>query len=433
MLPLAIAPLGLDSAWVSVLLGVAFGATLERSGFGDARRLAAQFYLTEMRVLKVMFTAIVTALVLLTLAATAGWLDFGALAVNPTWIGTAVLGGLLLGVGFVVGGYCPGTSIVSASTGKVDGLMFVGGVGLGVFAFGETGGLFRTFYDNAGYLGRVTLPDVLGLPFGVTVALVVAMALGMFVGATALERRFGPGAPAAPRRAPPLPGGRWLRAGAAAALVVALAAVARPASGAGSVEERVRLLDGEMSAVLASRSVHVDPLEALGLLHQEIDGQPARFPLNLLDLRPEADFNRFHLVDARPTTLERLRGADGRAIADPRAGASITLLLSNDEAVAEQGWRILRAEGARNLYVLEGGVNLWLDVFRNERPDNRRQTCSKVDETLRHAFPSSLGDRYPFARPSAAQYRTLRASGARPYVTKVRPVTTAPRRTGGCG
>lgn len=155
---LALAPLHLDGFLVPLLLGAAFGATLERSGFGDARRLAAQFMLTELRVLKVMFTAIVTCLLWITLATSVGWLDFGALAVNPTWLGTAAVGGLLLGMGFVVGGYCPGTSIVSAATGKVDGMFFLAGVGAGVFVFGETGGAFRTFYDTAGALGRVTLP-----------------------------------------------------------------------------------------------------------------------------------------------------------------------------------------------------------------------------------------------------------------------------------
>ena len=42
---------------VGTLVGIAFGFTLERGGFGSARILTAQFYLTNMRVLKVMFSA----------------------------------------------------------------------------------------------------------------------------------------------------------------------------------------------------------------------------------------------------------------------------------------------------------------------------------------------------------------------------------------
>jgi hypothetical protein len=47
---------------VAFLIGIAFGWFLERSGMGSARKLAGQFYLRDLTVFKVMFTAIVTAL-----------------------------------------------------------------------------------------------------------------------------------------------------------------------------------------------------------------------------------------------------------------------------------------------------------------------------------------------------------------------------------
>ena len=53
---------------VAALIGFCFGFVLERGGFGNARNLAAQFYLYNMRVLKVMFTAIITAMLLVYLA-----------------------------------------------------------------------------------------------------------------------------------------------------------------------------------------------------------------------------------------------------------------------------------------------------------------------------------------------------------------------------
>ena len=68
------------------LIGFAFGFTLEMSGFGDSRKLAAQFYFTELTVLKVMFTAIVTAMVLLFGAVGLGILDFSQVWVNPTYL-----------------------------------------------------------------------------------------------------------------------------------------------------------------------------------------------------------------------------------------------------------------------------------------------------------------------------------------------------------
>src|SRR3990172_2288232 len=107
------------------LIGFAFGFTLEMSGFGNSRKLAAQFYFTEMTVLKVMFTAIVTAMVLLFGAVSLGLLDFGQVWVNPTYLSSGILGGLIMGVGFIVGGFCPTTSLAAAPPGKLDGIFFV--------------------------------------------------------------------------------------------------------------------------------------------------------------------------------------------------------------------------------------------------------------------------------------------------------------------
>jgi len=58
-----------------------------------------------MTVLKVMFTAIVTAMLLIFLASALLLLDFDRLYVNPTYLWPAIVGGLLLGMGFIIGGY----------------------------------------------------------------------------------------------------------------------------------------------------------------------------------------------------------------------------------------------------------------------------------------------------------------------------------------
>ena len=103
--------------WTYVLFGLvgfAFGFTLEMSGFGNSAKLAAQFYFKELTVLKVMFTAIVTAMVLLFGAVALGVLDFSQVWVNPTYIASGIVGGLIMGVGFIVGGFCPTTSLASA-------------------------------------------------------------------------------------------------------------------------------------------------------------------------------------------------------------------------------------------------------------------------------------------------------------------------------
>lgn len=174
---------------VAFVLGIGFGFFLERAGFGSARKLVSQFYLNDMAVLKVMFTAIITAMTGLWALAHFGLLDPDLLALTPTNLWPQVVGGLVLGAGFLIGGYCPGTSIVAAVSGALDGVGFVAGVLLGTYFVGESWPLLQGFAASSD-LGTLTLPEVLHLPPGAVVALVLAMAIGAFVAAQAIERRF---------------------------------------------------------------------------------------------------------------------------------------------------------------------------------------------------------------------------------------------------
>ena len=118
---------------VAFVIGIGFGFFLERAGFGSARKLTDQFYFRDMAVFRVMFTAIVTAMLGLFYLAAVGWVDLSLVYIQPTYLWPQIVGGLLLGVGFVVGGYCPGTSLVALATGKLDALVFVAGVFAGIF------------------------------------------------------------------------------------------------------------------------------------------------------------------------------------------------------------------------------------------------------------------------------------------------------------
>jgi len=174
---------------VAFLIGIGFGFFLERAGFGSAKKLMSQFYLDDLSVFKVMFTAVVTAMLGVTYLSWAGFLDLSLVYLVPTYWVPQVVGGLLLGVGFVVGGYCPGTSIVSTATGRLDGLVFVLGFAAGTLGFAAAFPLLRGLY-TAGDLGTKTLPQVTGLPWGVLVFAVVLMAVGGFAGATWVESKM---------------------------------------------------------------------------------------------------------------------------------------------------------------------------------------------------------------------------------------------------
>jgi hypothetical protein len=182
---------GDDTALLLALpIGFAFGWFLERGGLGNARKLAGQFYLVDLTVFKVMFSAIVTAALGVFWLTRIGWLDFDRLAIPPTYLFPQLLGGLVFGAGFVIGGLCPGTSCVAAASGRADGLALLGGMMAGVLLFGELLPHFERFYQSTAR-GPLTLMDLLPIQHGTAVFLITALALGAFAGATFVERRFG--------------------------------------------------------------------------------------------------------------------------------------------------------------------------------------------------------------------------------------------------
>jgi hypothetical protein len=175
---------------MALLIGIGFGFFLERAGFGSAKKLVAQFYLTDLAVFKVMFTAIITAMVGIFVLGRVGFLDIAALPLIGTYVVPEIVGGLILGVGFVVGGYCPGTSLAGVATGKIDAMVYGGGIFFGMFVFAELSSVFDPFVNSTS-MGQLTIPQYFNLPtLGVVVA-VVAMALGGFYGAELLEKKFG--------------------------------------------------------------------------------------------------------------------------------------------------------------------------------------------------------------------------------------------------
>jgi len=166
---------------VAFIIGIGFGFFLERAGFSD------------LSVFKVMFTAIITAMVGLFWLSWIGFVDLSLVYLNPTFILPQTIGGLILGVGFVIGGYCPGTSCVAAATGKLDAFVFLGGIFAGVFLFAEAYPLLSGFY-NSTPMGQITLAQYFNLPYGLVVFFVVLMAIGGFAGSSWVERKFAPAA-----------------------------------------------------------------------------------------------------------------------------------------------------------------------------------------------------------------------------------------------
>jgi uncharacterized membrane protein YedE/YeeE len=169
-------------------IGIAFGACLERSGLGNARKLMGQFALTDLAVFKVMFSAIVTAMLGLFWLSRLGLLDLDRVYLPDTFLLPQLAGGALFGVGFALAGLCPGTSCVAAATGRGDGVAVMIGMLAGVLAAGVALPTFQSFYLSTAR-GSLTLPRLLGIPEGIVILVVVGVALVAFGLTSRIERR----------------------------------------------------------------------------------------------------------------------------------------------------------------------------------------------------------------------------------------------------
>ena len=172
---------------VATLVGFAFGFWLERAGFGSSRKLTAIFYFRDFAVLKVLFTAIVTAAAGLFLLQVSGAVQAESIYRPATFLWPQVVGGLLFGAGFVVGGWCPGTALVGLSSGKLDALIFLVGATAGSIVYGFGYPLIKEFANSSGY-GVSSLPEVLGFGAGVVTLAVAIVALVAFVAAERVEK-----------------------------------------------------------------------------------------------------------------------------------------------------------------------------------------------------------------------------------------------------
>jgi len=394
------------SYMIYLLVGLAFGATLETAGFGNSTKLAAQFYFKDLTVFKVMFTAIIVACVLIFLSSSVGLLDYNLIWVPPTYLWPGIAGGLIMGVGFIVGGFCPGTSLVAMATGKVDGVFFVLGALTGIFLFGETIDSYAVFFESS-YMGRFTLPELFGVDYGIIVLAVVVMALLMFWGAEKVESvAGGETAQKAPRWAIP-----------AAAGLVALA-VLNLVLGQPDNADRWNLIEAEQTALLDGREVQVSPAELLSVIHDPL------IKAVMLDVRDERHFNQFHIHGARRLPQEAVIDTARELMFEP--ANTVFIAMSNDESAATEAWKMLKAESLPNVYILEGGVNNWIRTYGEDAFVQERLVRNRDNDQPAYRFNAALGARHPAAEPNPYAFEIE-------FEPKVKLELKRAPASGGCG
>lgn len=174
---------------IGFLIGIGFGFALEQAGFSSSRKLAGMFYGYDTTVLKVFFTAAIVALVGSQLLSFFGLLNLSLVYVNPYYLTATLIGGVIMGAGFIMGGFCPGTGLSALSIGKIDALFFLIGGMAGAFIFAETYPLIETI-SMSSYKGPVKVNEWMGLSPGIFTLILIVAAVIMFWMAEKAEKKF---------------------------------------------------------------------------------------------------------------------------------------------------------------------------------------------------------------------------------------------------
>lgn len=360
---------------VAFVIGLGFGFFLERAGFGNARLLAAQFYFRDLRVLKVMFTAIVTAMVGVFFLSRLGLVDLSLIYLTPTFLVPQIVGGLILGVGFIIGGYCPGTSCVSAATGRIDGIVYLAGMIGGLVGFAE-------IYPRIAHLvkatpmGKVTLAQQFSIPYGVLVFAVVLMALGAFAAAEFAEKKIGNKAPDADSLTTPTRKLTPVRVFALGFVGLGLIAAfaGNPYRGPfATVDTKQLALDA------GNKADHVSPAQLADWL---IEG---RNDFLVVDVRDANEFAEYHIPGAINVPLALVS-------ADLAARNERIIFYSDGGIHAAQAWLLLRSLGFNASYMLFGGLEEWKDsVLFPKAPPADAPAKDQIDFARRAAVAKHFG------------------------------------------
>jgi rhodanese-related sulfurtransferase len=334
---------------VALLLGIGFGFVLEQAGFSSSRRLAGVFYGYDFTVLRVFFTAAVTAMSGVLLLGYFGLLDTDAIFVNPTWLLPAIVGGAIMGVGFIIGGYCPGTSVCAAAIGKVDAMFFVGGGIIGVFGFAELYPLYKHFNDSTS-LGPIKVFDSLGISQGLFAFILIAVAVGAFYVTTMIEKKVD-------KKSAPSLAFKPSRHIAAGIGVIALGVVFL------FMPNRKDYLINKVSDANYLNAHPAKAMEVDELAFRIVDHEPN---VQIIDIRQPDVYGKLALPGSINIAVRDFFGKDWIPVFSKRHVKKV--ILGETEAQEHSAYLLLQELGYENIAVLKGGFDAFDEAIINPTP-----------------------------------------------------------------
>ncbi len=359
---------------VAIFIGIAFGFILEQAGFSTSKKLVGLFYGYDFTVLRVFFTAGVTAMLGVIMLGHFGLLDLSLIYVNPTFLWSALIGGAIMGLGFVIGGFCPGTSITAAAIGKIDAMIFVAGSFIGVLIFAEGYPVFEGLYKAAPW-GYVRIFETMGVSQALFAFLLTFTAVGAFWFTTLIENKVN-GKPNPEFRPARLYVGLT-----GMALLIGLTAFVMP-----DIRESY-LADVENIKYVKDYNLKQTTSDELAFRLMDNDNS-----LRIIDVRPLEEYKKFSLPHSQSMTLKNLFLKDAKALLTVKRTKYV--FIGDDELSSRKAAIIADRLGYDNISYLKGGLNEFKNEIinfkeqselntRDERDTNRfRKEASKVIPVL---------------------------------------------------
>ena len=324
-----------------------------------SKKLVGMFYGYDFTVLRVFFTAGLTAMLGVIALGHYGMLDLNLIYINPTFIWSAIVGGLIMGIGFVVGGFCPGTSLCAIGIGKIDAMIFVGGSFLGVYFFAEGYPLLEGLY-KAGNWGSPKIFEIMGMSQSLFAFLLTFVAVFAFIVTTKIEAKVNG------TKNPEFQDTKLYASLALIAVLIGLSAFALPNRQQQIIEQASN--QSKLSS-FKPKEISIDEL-AFRIMDEDND-------IQIIDFRAPEQFKEISLPNSVNVTTDNLFTKD----------VTQMLLINHKKRifVADDNLSEIKAAfiadklGFDEIYILSGGLNNFKENILNFKTPAKANTKQEAD------------------------------------------------------